>query len=50
MFKVIEDPQFVEDVKVEVPDGAAGWRKEVLRTRFRALKVSDVNTLAEDGR
>lgn len=48
MFKVIEDPQFVEDVAVEVPDGT-GWRQEVLRTRFRALKVSDVNTLAEDG-
>lgn len=48
MFKVIEDPQFVEDVAVEVPDGS-GWRKEVLRTRFRALKVSDMETLEEDG-
>lgn len=48
MFRVIEDPQFVEDVRVEVPDGD-GWRQEVLRTRFRALKVSDVNALAEDG-
>lgn len=48
MFKVIEDPQFVEDVRVEVPDGAA-WRQAVLRTRFRALKVSDMEALEEDG-
>jgi hypothetical protein len=48
MFRVIEEPQFVEDVAVEVPDGT-GWRPEVLRTRFRALKVSDIDTLNEDG-
>lgn len=48
MFKVIEDPQFVEDVKVDVPDGD-GWGQQVLRTRFRALKVSDMETLEEDG-
>lgn len=48
MFKVIEDPQFVEDVAVSVPSGNS-WRQEVLRTRFRALRVSDVETLIEDG-
>lgn len=48
MFKVIEDPQFVEDVAVEVPDGT-GWRREVLRTRFRALRASDIDTLVADG-
>lgn len=48
MFRVIEDPQFVEDVKVDVPDGS-GWRSQVLRTRFRALKVADMETLEEDG-
>lgn len=48
MFKVIEDPQFVEDVAVDVPDGS-GWRREVLRTRFRALPVSDMEMLEEEG-
>lgn len=48
MFEVIQDPQFVEDVRVDVPDGK-GWRQHVLRTRFRALKVSDVDTITEDG-
>lgn len=48
MFKVIDNPEFVEDVPVDVPDGT-GWRKDLLRTRFRALTVSDVNALVEDG-
>ncbi|MFZ5710350.1 MAG: hypothetical protein ACOY4T_11820 [Pseudomonadota bacterium] len=46
MFKVIEDPQFVHDVPVEVPDGD-GWRTEMLRTRFRALAVSEMKAIDE---
>lgn len=46
MFKIIEDPQFTEDVPIDVPDGD-GWRQEVLRTRFRALPVSELRTIDE---
>lgn len=49
MFKIIEDLQFVEDVPLQVPDGAAGWRQEVLRTRFRVLPVSDLDAAEADG-
>lgn len=48
MFEVIEDPQFVEDVRVDVPDGT-GWRKDVLRTRFRAIPVSEMEELEKAG-
>lgn len=48
MFEVIEDPQFVEDVRVDVPDGE-GWRKDILRTRFRAIKVSEMEELEQGG-
>lgn len=48
MFEVIEDPQFVEDVKVEVPDGE-GWRMDVLRTRFRAVPLSEMEELENSG-
>ncbi|MFN3971244.1 MAG: hypothetical protein ACK4L4_07720 [Gemmobacter sp.] len=48
MFKVIEDPQFVADVDVPVPDGT-GWTREVLRTRFRALPLSELAALDDDG-
>ncbi|PQV56409.1 hypothetical protein LX70_02675 [Defluviimonas denitrificans] len=48
MFEIIEDPQFVEDVRVDVPDGE-GWRKDVLRTRFRAIPVSEMEELENSG-
>ncbi len=48
MFRVIEDPQFVEEVPVQVPDGS-GWREETLRTRFRALTVTEMDMLEADG-
>lgn len=48
MFKVIDNPEFVEDVPVEVPDGD-GWRQDTLRTRFRALEVSEMEALEEAG-
>lgn len=48
MFKVIDEPQFVEDVRVDVPDGS-GWRQEILRTRFRIPRVSDMDALEQAG-
>lgn len=48
MFKVIDEPQFVEDVRVDMPDGT-GWRQEILRTRFRIPRVSDLDALEEAG-
>lgn len=48
MFKVVDDPQFVEDVSVNTPDGT-GWQKQILRTRFRAMQVSDIEALEEAG-
>ena len=48
MFKVIDDPQWVDDVTVNVPDGT-GWQQQILRTRFRALPASDVDALNEAG-
>lgn len=48
MFKVVDDPQFVEDVKVNTPDGS-GWQQQILRTRFRAVPVSDLEALNEAG-
>lgn len=44
MFKVIEDPQFEEDVTVETPDGA-GWIEQRLRTRFRVLPLDELTAL-----
>lgn len=44
MFKVIEDPQFVAEVPVDVPDGE-GWTTRMLRTRFRALPVSELRAV-----
>lgn len=44
MFTIIDDPEFTEAVPVEVPDGA-GWRREVLVTRFRALRLSEIDAL-----
>jgi hypothetical protein len=35
-------------VRVDVPDGA-GWRQDILKTRFRALRVSDLDMLEKDG-
>lgn len=46
MFKIFEDPQFSEDVPISVPDGD-GWRQQVLRTRFRALPVSEMRAIDE---
>lgn len=46
MFKIIEDPQFTEDVKVDVPAGD-GWTQQILRTRFRALPISEVRAIDE---
>lgn len=48
MFKVIDDPQFVEDVKVDTPDGS-GWQQQILRTRFRAVPASEIEALDEAG-
>lgn len=48
MFKVIDEPQFVEDVRVDVPDGT-GWRQEVLRTRFRIPRISEIEDLEQAG-
>lgn len=47
MFEIIDDPQFVEDVKVDVPDGE-GWKPQTLRTRFRVLRASDTETIMND--
>lgn len=48
MFKIIEDPQFDEDVTVETPDGT-GWITQKLRTRFRVLPVSKLVELETAG-
>jgi hypothetical protein len=45
---VIQDPQCVEDVRVDVPDGT-GWTKQVLRTRFRAIPVTEMEELEQAG-
>jgi hypothetical protein len=44
MFKIIEDPQFIEDVQVLTPDGD-GWETQTLRTRFRVLPLAEVEAL-----
>lgn len=46
MFKIVEDPQFTEDVQVDVPDGD-GWQRQVLRTRFRALPLTELRAIDE---
>ena len=48
MFRVIEDPQFTVDVPVDLPDGD-GWNSQMLRTRFRALPISELNAIDEAG-
>ena len=47
MFKVIKDPQFVEDVTVEMADGQ-GWQTQTLRTRFRMLPNAEILALTTD--
>jgi len=48
VFTIIDDPEFTEAVPVEVPAGAE-WRRETLVTRFRALRLSDLDALDEAG-
>jgi hypothetical protein len=44
MFRIVEDPQFVEDVRVTTPDGDS-WEAQILRTRFRVLPLAEVEAL-----
>lgn len=48
MFRVIPDPQFVEDVPVPAPDGDS-WQTQTLRTRYRALPQQELEALDEAG-
>lgn len=48
MFRVVSDPQFVEEVPVDTPDGT-GWVRQVLRTRFRVLPLAEVEALDQGG-
>lgn len=40
MFKISDEPQFTHDVPIQVPQND-GHREDMLRTRFRAITLSD---------
>ncbi|MFG5381047.1 hypothetical protein [Yoonia sp. R2-816] len=40
MFKVTEEPEFTHEVPIQVPEDD-GHREDMLRTRFRAISLSD---------
>ena len=48
MFTIDPDPKFIEDVRVDTPDGK-GWVTQMLRTEFRVLPLDEVTILDEGG-